>query len=88
MQTVYKYAVTMKDTFTLELPTDAQILSVQMQHGEPQMWALVDPDAPKRKRAFRIVGTGHPIPDVGLLRFVGTFQTSSGFMVFHLFEVI
>ena len=87
MQTIYKYAVTMSDTFTLAMPANAQVLSVQVQHGHPQLWALVDPDAPKQPRTFRVVGTGHPMEDAGRCRFIGTFQVENGYLVFHLFEV-
>ena len=70
----------------ISMPVGAQVLSVQMQHGEAQLWALVDPKSPERLRKFRVVGTGHPIEgDPGV--FIDTFQMNQGDLVFHVFEV-
>lgn len=85
MQTIYKYPV-MPET-TLQLPSTATVLTVQMQHGNPHMWVLLDPEAPTQSRHFRIYGTGHPIPDtVTAATYVGTFQLEQGTLIFHLFE--
>ena len=83
---IYKYPVEVDDEFTVELPEGARVLSVDTQHGEPVMWAMVDPTAPTSKRAFRVIGTGHPIDDADELSFVGTFQLRGGSLIFHLFE--
>jgi hypothetical protein len=55
-------------------------------YGEPQIWALVEPDQPEAEVWFRIAGTGHPITD-DIKRYVGTFQIDRGSLVFHVFEV-
>jgi hypothetical protein len=86
VKTIYKYPVVVDDEFSVDLPDGAQILSVDTQQGEPMMWAMVDPTAPKSKRAFRVIGTGHPIDDADHLSFVGTFQVRGGSLIFHLFE--
>ncbi len=86
MRTVYKYPIIATDYFQLELPQDAQILTIQTQHSEPQLWALVDTDALMETRRFRLAGTGHPISDENL-RYIGTFQLNGGTLVFHLFEI-
>lgn len=83
-KSVWKFPVSLEDQFPLEMPEGAQPLSVQMQHGQPCLWALVNPDAPRRSRFFRLVGTGHPVEEG--LGFVGTFQLNGGALVFHLFE--
>ena len=67
VKTIYKYPVVVDDEFTIYLPEGAQVLSVDVQQDEPQMWVLVDPAAPKTKRTFRVIGTGHPIDDVAQL---------------------
>lgn len=87
MNTVWKYDVVIDDNFSLSLPKNAKILSVQMQNGNAQMWCLVD-DSEKVSltRYFRLAGTGHPIQE-NRLKFVGTFQPNS-YLVFHLFEII
>ena len=85
-RTIYKYPVTVYDDFVVELPEGARVLTVDVQHGEPVMWAMVDPTAPTSKRHFRLIGTGHPIEDAAALTFIGTFQMRDGALVFHLFE--
>ncbi len=88
MKTIYKYNVTLEDTFELKLPKGAQVLSVQEQYGDPVMWAVIDTEAPKEKRTFRLVGTGHPIDPELNLAFIGTFQLDHGDFVGHLFEIL
>ena len=85
---IWKYPIPMLDEFSLPLPGDARVLSVQMQDGAIQLWALVQPKAAARARRFRMIGTGHPIAaaEEARLAFVGTFQLSGGALVFHLFE--
>lgn len=57
MMTIWKYEIPLKDSFKLELPKDAVIL-----HGEAFfIWALVDTEAEKEIRRFRIYGTGQEI---------------------------
>jgi len=87
MKTVYKFPFTVQDEICLQMPKGAQILSVQMQHGVPVIWALVDPDrdTPVVERQFHLAGTGHPLPNA-LGKFVGTFQMMNGDLVLHLFE--
>lgn len=51
----------------------------------PCIWALVNPEAPKEIRKFRLFGTGHPFPDEPLSH-VGTFKMAHDKLVFHLFE--
>lgn len=86
MTTIYKYSIPVEDSFVVEMPKDARILSVQVQRDDPQIWAVVDPDLVLQKREFRLLGTGHPFPDEGLWpTFVGTFQMLGGSLVFHLF---
>jgi hypothetical protein len=70
---------------TVEMPEGARILSVQMQAHEPQIWALVDPDAPKVKRTFKSLPTGH-VSDADHENYIGTVLMSGGALVFHIFE--
>ena len=81
---VWKSPLEVTDSQVLELPAGAQLLSVQVQHGSPQIWALVDPSLYTEPRQIRIVGTGHSAADVG--RFIDTFQVQGGSLVFHVFE--
>lgn len=87
MQTVYKYPVQAHDYFEVMMPAGAQVLTVQLQYGDAQMWALVNPDAPQRVYRFRLAGTGHPIEETNL-QYIGTFQAMGGGLIFHLFEIL
>lgn len=87
MPVIYKYPVELK--MTLELPLDATVLTVQMQHGTAQMWVLLNPEAPTTPRHFTVYGTGQTIPKtVTAATYIGTFQVDHGALIFHLFETI
>lgn len=86
MNTIWKYPVPINDYFELEMPQGAEILTVQMQYNEPQLWALVDKMAPRETRSFRLAGTGHPIDDPRL-DYIGTVQMMEGQLVWHIFEI-
>lgn len=89
MLTVYKYEVPLTDDFAIDMPCGARILSVQVQNGEPVLWALVDPEARELRRHFRLAGTGHMIDQAPAdLLFIGTMQLRGGALVFHLFEAL
>jgi hypothetical protein len=84
VRTVWKFS--MPSRGPIRMPKGAEILAVQTQHNEPQLWAKVDPHAELEDRYFEVVGTGHPIIEPKA-QYVGTFQLSSGDLVFHVFEV-
>lgn len=86
MITIHKYDVFFGDTFTVEMPEGAEFLSLQVQHGRPQMWFRVDDSRPVRRQVFGICGTGKDIPDrVAAAPFLGTFQMEGGALVIHVF---
>lgn len=85
MKTIWKWEFSVKDKFTIDMPVGAKVLAVQTQAGVPCFWALVDSDAPRKMRTFRVYGTGHPCPDAPFQEYIGTFQLSGGALVFHLF---
>lgn len=87
MSVIYKYGVSVADEFTLRMPKGARILSLQVQHCEPHIWALVDTKAPTVNRNFSLRGTGHSCTGLELAPFVGTFQLQNGTFVFHLFDL-
>ena len=86
MRTIWKFPVELKDTFVVQVPAGATVLSVQMQQGRAMLWMLVNPEAPRSEAIFAVHGTGHPVPDDGR-RFLGTFQVPEHHLVFHVFEV-
>lgn len=87
MKTIWKFPVRMTDSFAVEMPRGARLLSVQVQNGEPCLWALVDSSAPSVDRSFALRGIGHEVGELDLSAFVGTFQLRGGGLVFHLFDL-
>ena len=84
MATIWKFPLT--DTKTeLDLPRNAQVLSVHVQESEPCLWALVDPSEPPETRKFRAYATGESIQD-SLGDFIGTVLLQGGAYVLHVFE--
>ena len=87
MKKVYKYTLDWFDYKRLMLPVGAQILHFDVQHGEPQIWALVEPEATMIERTFRLAGTGHAITEQSL-NHIGSTLMMNGKLVWHLFEII
>jgi len=85
MKEIWKYKL--EPRTELEMPEGARILSVQNQHEQPCLWALVEVSMPKVKRMFTIYGTGHSLP-ANPGNYLGTFQLQMGAFVFHVFEVV
>lgn len=82
---IFKYPVELTDSFAIDLPAGAEVLTVQTQGDAPFIWALVVDHARLEPRHFRLCGTGHVLGDG--TRYVGTFQLHDGAFVGHLFEV-
>lgn len=87
-KTVWKFTLPLGDVVTVWMPGGAEILCVQFQQKDPVIWALVDPSVPVIERHFRMTGTGHPVPDDGPKKYIGTFQMIGGTLVFHVFELL
>lgn len=83
MKTIWKW--TLKPACEISMPDKAKILTVQVQNGEPQLWATVDTNEPTVLRKFCTYGTGHTLPD-NPGEFIGSFQLADGALVFHVFE--
>lgn len=89
MKTIWKFGLGIHDYQEVTMPVGAQILTVQCQDGRPYLWALVDPDATRETRHFRIFGSGFDMPDcVGREHHIGTVQQLGGALVWHVFEVV
>lgn len=84
---IYKYPFPVRDNVTIPIHEGAKILTVQVQHGQPCIWALVDTQRPMVNREFRIYGTGHPFDPGWYGTYVGTFQVYGGDLVFHVFDL-
>lgn len=83
MLTIHKFALVVTAEQNILLPDDAQPLTLQIQNGNPTVWILLNPDAPKRSRRVRMEGTGFDSTAVGNLCYLGTVQIE-GF-VWHYF---
>ncbi|MBA7689651.1 hypothetical protein ES703_98159 [subsurface metagenome] len=88
MKTIYKYPIPAEtNQFAITMPRGARVLSFQIQHGVPCIWALVDTEEPVEAKNFYLVGTGHPfIFNLDYVRFIGTAQLMNGDLLLHLFE--
>jgi hypothetical protein len=84
---VWKYELPEPGDHALELPFGAEVLSVACQGDRLCLWALVEPDAPKELRRFRVLGTGWEFERAGRVKFVGTALMQDGALVWHVFEV-
>ena len=87
-KTIWKFELETTDNQTIEMPVNAEILTVQTQNEIPCIWALVDPTQVKEKRFIEVFGTGHDVHyDMGVSRnYLGTYQLHGGSLVFHVFE--
>lgn len=85
---IFKYPLEVTDVLNVTMPAGAKILSVAEQdHSGIVLWAEVDISAPKVRRRFVIVGTGHPMLAVPAdAVFVGTVQTFGGRLVWHVYD--
>ena len=84
---IWKWTLEVTDRQQLLIPEGAKLLTVQIQHGMPQLWALVDENAPIIHRTIAIYGTGNPLPDGDPGQYVGTYQIRGGALVFHVFDL-
>lgn len=83
---IWKWKVLAQPVTEIKVPRGAEFLSVQMQNGDPVVWAICDPDAPLVICKLRAVPTGAEW-NYQPSRYIGTFQVSqTPPLVFHLFE--
>lgn len=91
MKTIWKFQIEkISDIIKIEMPINAEILTIQMQDDDAMIWAIVEPEKEKEVRYFEIFGTGHNMPtldDTKYRVYIGTFQVYGGKLVFHLFEL-
>lgn len=98
MKAIWKYTLAVDDRQVIAMPKDAIILTVQTQHEEPRLWAIVDEDADMEDRVILTMGTGHRRPELSStmdfnwadnsapIRYIGSYQMMAGALVFHVFE--
>jgi hypothetical protein len=88
MQTIWKLDLEIKrEVQSLEMAAEAEILTLQMQHGVPCIWFRCYPRDPLVTRRFVMIGTGwnfSVIPNPH--KYIGTVQDGS--LVWHFFELL
>jgi hypothetical protein len=88
MRTIFKYRLKLVGSQTIEMPHDAEFLSVQLQNEKICVWALIDTEKLIDLEYFVIQGTGLPFPDKPkYLQFLGTIQPNTG-LVWHVFRAV
>lgn len=86
MKTVWKFPIVLGELIEIEMPAEAAILRAGIQDGNYFFWAFVNTEQPMCLRRFRILGTGHQLPEgMGLRHYVGTIQ--DGQFVWHIFSL-
>lgn len=86
MITIWKQTLDICDQQFIEVPEGAELLTVQVQHGQPQLWFKCDNKTPKIYQHIRIYGTGNPISNSSNdEKYLATFQIEGGQLVFHVF---
>lgn len=85
MRTIWKYDLDVINRQVLDMPSGAEILSVQCQGGAPKLWAEVETDRGTEKRIILTIGTGHLMSN-DRVRYLGTYQRDRGAFIGHVFE--
>lgn len=68
---IFKYQMPVLESFTMKLPSGAQIIRMEDQGGMFWLWAVVDTDAPMKDRQFMAFKTGAAMPRDVNLQYVG-----------------
>lgn len=82
---IYKYTITIAEKQTINMPTSAHVLSVQVQQGMICIWAVVSPSSLEGETEIYMYGTGHTM-ESNRKSFIGTVQLDKGELVFHVFR--
>lgn len=87
---IWKFRFDVTDKPKITMPVGARILCVNVQGGQPYVWAEIDnvdaAEIPTETRRFRMLGTGHEFDPGEAGRYIGTFLMHEGYLVFHMYE--
>jgi hypothetical protein len=61
-RTIWKFPLKITDKQVLRIPRVHELLDVQLQDGQPMLWAMVHPDSTVQGLAIYCYGTGNPGP--------------------------
>lgn len=88
---VWKFEIPYGRNITVPMPEENIPLKVEFQDEKLTLWALVDPEAPKKPHDFTVVATGDEIGwDIRFAEscphrdYLGTIQYKA--MVYHVFK--
>ncbi|MFW2163132.1 hypothetical protein ACG93T_17440 [Acinetobacter beijerinckii] len=85
-KTIYKYDLAIQDNQTIEMPAGSKALCIDVQHGDPKLWVLCNPDMPKISYEVLCVDTGQEI-NKPIGQYLGTIHISRAVpLVFHFFS--
>ena len=87
MLIIHKYPFEIADLVTIAMPKGAKILKFANQNETPVIWALVDTNAIREEVNFLLFGTGHEVPALTNLEYIGSAQFFHGQFVWHLFKL-
>lgn len=82
--TIWKIALKPAQVQDIEVPADAEMLTISEQFDQICVWFKCDPDKPTTKRRIAMVGTGDTAPEGA--RYIGTGFLYGGKLVLHVFE--
>jgi hypothetical protein len=82
MRTIHKYEIQISDSQTVQMPKDAQFLTVAAQNGKLCLWVLVNTTSQVCDFSIHIRGTGQPA-NYSRDAYIGTVQM--GPLVWHVF---
>lgn len=80
---IWKFPLIVQRHQKVELPMGSQPIHIDMQGGQPTLWAVVDPQLPTEHLDVVMFGTGHPIVETAPLMHLGTVMDGS--LVWHYF---
>lgn len=84
MITVHKYPLALAATQGVAMPAGAYLLTVQVQGGQPVLWAKVETDNQMATRLLHVRGTGHPVN--WSWPWIATYQDPASDLVWHVFD--
>ena len=82
---IHKFRLIGHDT-QVELPESAVVRHVAEHRGDYCIWAQLDPTARHVLRRFCVYATGETMEENSKRKFVGTFLSHGGALVWHVFE--
>ena len=86
METIWKYNIDTIDRQTIQMPRNAEILTVQTQNGSPCLWVRVNTSSPDEIRKIEICGTGRELPKSSW-SYIGTYEIAGDALGYHVFEI-